>query len=77
MLKKVGNDAELLFVGLHIEGFSVEGMRVFIKDDKINVEYSGNSYEVTNFVRKAHSFRFGMDSNCILLIPIVIKRYVR
>jgi hypothetical protein len=30
-----------------IEGFSVEGMRVFIKDDKINVEYNGNSYEVT------------------------------
>ncbi|GCD11598.1 hypothetical protein Ctaglu_32210 [Clostridium tagluense] len=30
----------------------MEGMRVFIKDDKINVEYSGNSYDVTLSVRK-------------------------
>jgi predicted component of viral defense system (DUF524 family) len=30
-----------------IEGFSIDGMRVWIKDDKINVEYNGNSYEVS------------------------------
>ena len=30
-----------------IEGFSIDGMRVFIKDEKINVEYNGNSYKVT------------------------------
>lgn len=28
-----------------IERFSIEGMRVFIKDDKICVEYNGNSFE--------------------------------
>ena len=28
-----------------IEGFSIEGMRIRIIDDKINVEYNGSSYE--------------------------------
>ena len=28
-----------------IDGFYIDGMRVRIKDDKINVEYNGSSYD--------------------------------
>lgn len=37
-----------------IEGFSIEEMRIFIKDDKITVEYNGNLYDfsVVEFNRR-------------------------
>ena len=28
-----------------IKGFSIEGMRIFIKEEEIRVEYNGNSYD--------------------------------
>ena len=57
-----------------IKGFSIEGMKIFIKDDEINVEYNGNLY---NFTKEEFNRRPRGVMERILLIrkgsPFIIK----